>query len=50
MSIMKYIFPVPLTFKALLQRNIQFKQRRLDVVAPFEFKLDEKQGNDCKLL
>ena len=50
MSFMKNIFPVPLTFKAFLQRNIQFKQRCLNVAAPFESKLDEKEGSDCKLL
>ena len=50
MSFMKNIFPVPLTFKAFLQRDIQFKQRCLNVVAPFESKLDEKEGSDCKLL
>ena len=42
MSTMKYIFPVPLIFKGFLQRNIQFKQRCLNVVASFEFKLVER--------
>ena len=48
MSCMKNIFPVPLTFKAFLQRVIQLKQRCL--AAPFESKLDEKDSSDCKLL
>ena len=48
MSCMKNIFPVPLTFKAFLQRVIQLKQRCL--AASFESKLDEKDSSDCKLL